>query len=93
MEYALNPKEIPLSEDEVILCEGCGHPISGLRSTRFFDYEPLLNRYATSRGSKKVKVDGSGVSIQASQSCAKSRAARNVLFFLKKALIAPRMDW
>jgi hypothetical protein len=55
MEYALTPKEIPLSEDEVILCEGCGLRISGLRSTQFFDYEPLPDQDKKSgeRSSKK----------------------------------------
>jgi hypothetical protein len=41
MQYALSPKEIPLSADEVIFCQGCGRIVAGLRSTRYFDYEPM----------------------------------------------------
>ena len=36
--YLVVPKEIPLSEDEVIVCE-CGRLIRAKRSTRYFDYE------------------------------------------------------
>jgi hypothetical protein len=40
-EYVLNPKEIPLSADETIFCQGCGRIVRGQRSTRYFDYEPI----------------------------------------------------
>ncbi len=40
-EYILNPKEIPLSADENVFCDNCGCIIKGLRSTRYFDYEPV----------------------------------------------------
>ena len=39
-EYRIVPKEIPLANDEVIICE-CGRPIGykGKYGTRSFDYE------------------------------------------------------
>ncbi|SHN82339.1 hypothetical protein SAMN05444170_5083 [Bradyrhizobium erythrophlei] len=40
VEYRIVPKEIPLTKDEVIVCE-CGRPIGnqGKYSTRYFDYQ------------------------------------------------------
>jgi hypothetical protein len=40
LEFVLNPREIPLSEDEDLVCD-CGRRIKGTRSTRYFDYEPI----------------------------------------------------
>jgi hypothetical protein len=40
MRYNVFPKEIPLPEDERIVCVKCRRELKGKRGTRYFDYEP-----------------------------------------------------
>lgn len=40
MEYVVAPKEIPLTNDEQLICN-CGCELKGRWSSRYFDYEPI----------------------------------------------------
>lgn len=40
MEYVVAPKEIPLANDERLICN-CGRELKGRWSSRNFDYEPI----------------------------------------------------
>ena len=37
--YLVVPKEIPLAEDEFLICDACGCSLKGRWSSRNFDYE------------------------------------------------------
>jgi predicted SprT family Zn-dependent metalloprotease len=42
VDYVVSPKEIPLMEDERLLCDNCGHELKGRWGSRNFDYAPRL---------------------------------------------------
>lgn len=68
--FSIVPKEIPLSADDLVVCDCCGLTVKGRWSTRFFDYEPVASVLP------KLTPDGDQLSVPAASERSRSAANR-----------------